>query len=107
MQYLLIKIDSCWADEFDINAFWITTDQEFEDWREILSKAEIHDGIEIYYGTNEWVSFSSYEEILNSLTVIEIKEDLAQNLIDLFGHVYGLIDLEDLPSHYVSEDDSL
>lgn len=105
MQYLLIKMDSNWADEFDVNAFWITTDEEFEDWKDILSKCYISDGFEIYFGTNEFISFSSYEDIIESLTIVELEESFALNLIDLFGHIYGLIDLEELPNHYEYDED--
>jgi hypothetical protein len=97
MKYLLIKLDTNWADEFDVNAFWVTTDEEFEDWKQMLQKCDIHEGNEICFGTNEYITFDSYEEIIDSLTLIELEEKFALDLIDLFGSSYGLVDLPYFP----------
>ena len=57
-KYLLIKYNGDWADEFDVDLLWVTTEEEFEQWKNELSTKDIDESVEIYFGTNEFISFS-------------------------------------------------
>lgn len=99
-QRLLISINKCYADEFDVEAFWVTTVENFEVWKEKLSKSVISEDKEIYFGTNECISFDSYDDIIDSLRIKEISKSEAKTIIKLIGRTYGLIDLSALPENY-------
>lgn len=99
-KYLLIKYNGDWADEFDVDLLWVTTEEEFEQWKKELSTKDIDEYVEIYFGTNEFISFSSYEEIIENIEVSEISEDFYNTFIKLIGNSFGLIDLQDLPERY-------
>ena len=57
--YLLVKLDMNWADEFDVNAFWVTTQNRYDQFLRTIIEYDFSDNDEIYFGTNEWISFSS------------------------------------------------
>lgn len=99
-KYLLIKYNGDWADEFDVDLLWVTTEEEFEQWKNELSTKDIDESVEIYFGTNEFISFSSYEEIIENIEVSEISKDFYNTFIKLIGNSFGLIDLLDLPERY-------
>lgn len=99
-KYLLIKYNGDWADEFDVDLLWVTTEEEFEQWKNELSTKDINESVEIYFGTNEFISFSSYEEIIENIEVSEISKDFYNTFIKLIGNSFGLIDLLDLPERY-------
>ena len=99
-KYLLIKYNDNWADEFDVDLLWVTTEEEFEQWKNELSTKDIDNSVEIYFGTNEFISFSSYEEIIEGIEVSEISKDFYNTFIKLIGDYFGLIDLLDLPERY-------
>lgn len=111
-KYVLLKMQSNWADEFDFDAFWVTTEDNWKKFQlDLMSiKDEINfKEVEIYFGTNEWVSFYSAEEIINSIKVFEISKLEKEFLHKIFGTnyrfsneiTYGLIDISNLPNHYL------
>lgn len=93
--YVLVILDSNWADEFDVNAFWVTTQEEYDIFINKISKVDLH-GQEFYFGTNEWISFHSTEDLLSALTVSKITREFYNDLIFYFGETYGLISIPDL-----------
>lgn len=105
MDKILIKMDYCWADEFDIECLWATTIQEFEDFKSKLSKLDISDDVEIYFGTNEWISFTSYEDIMDSLEVIYVPNTFHSIFTEYIGETFGLISIPDLLEHYNTLED--
>lgn len=91
--YLLVKLDMNWADEFDVNAFWVTTQNRYDQFLRTIIEYDFSDNDEIYFGTNEYISFSSTNKLLNSLKVTPITEEFYSQLLAHFGEEYGLIDL--------------
>ena len=102
--YLLVRLNSSWADEFDVEALWVTTSEEFKTWLEELDTCVVNN-VEIYFGTNESITFDSKEEIINSLIVTEITSTFYNQFIALIGETFGLINLKTLPEIYKESED--
>lgn len=100
MNYLLIKYNNSWADEFNINCLWVTTEEEFEEWKEDLLRRDVSEYEEIYLGTNEWVNFYSSQEIIDSLSIERISKSFYVDFINMIGETFGLINLKELPEQY-------
>ena len=105
MKYLLIKMDGCWADEFDVESLWVTTEDVFEDWKKTLLLKYVNEDKEVYFGTNEWIYFDSVEDILSSLSVIEIDSNFYNKFIEYIGEEFGLISISSLPNYYDNLED--
>lgn len=90
MKFLLIKASICWADEFDCEVFGVFTDKE---WKDICKKTkktfEENGQIEVAFGTNQCLEFSSYEDWLCHFKKTEITGLEAKFLKDNFGNMYG------------------
>ena len=89
--YLLVKLDMNWADEFDVIAFWVTTQNRYDQFLRTIIEYDFSDSDEFYFGTNEYISFSSTDEIVRSLQTIPITKEFYDQLITHFGEEYGLI----------------
>jgi hypothetical protein len=89
--YILIKLAMNWADEFDVDSFWVTTQARYDRFLKTVINFEFNDDDEIYFGTNEFVSFSSTDKLLSSLKVTPITKEFHDQLIAHFGEEYGLI----------------
>lgn len=89
--YLLIKLAMNWADEFDVDSFWVTTQARYDRFLKTVINYEFTDDNEIYFGTNEFVSFGSTDELLSSLKVTPITKEFHDQLIAHFGEEYGLV----------------
>lgn len=98
MSKVLVKFKENYADEFDVYGFKILEknkwNEKLEFAKDIFDKLDVrnkekqklsqakmtgyryHDTeqIEVYFGTNEQVMFSSYEDYLNAFTVIDIPD---------------------------------
>jgi hypothetical protein len=94
--YVLVMLNYCWADEFNVDAFWVTTETEYDSLLKKLSKCEINDGYEFYFGTNEYITFDSTEELINSLTVQSLSREEAAAITNNIGEEFGLISIKDL-----------
>ena len=104
-KFLLVILDTCWADEFDVNGLWVTTQDEYNEFLEQLDKVNFH-GQEIYFGTNEWVEYESKEDLLRDLTTWEISEIFYDEFISIFGgDSHGIIDIPYLIERLVNEEE--
>jgi hypothetical protein len=97
---ILVTLNYSWADEFDIPAMWITSVEEFKKFKKELSELDISEYNEIYFGTNEYVSFSSYSDIINNLIVTNITEQFYEEFLETVGESFGLISIPDLLDSY-------
>lgn len=83
---LLVTFDDNYADEFNIYGFKVMYERDFlkmmDRTRDII---EGNSSTEYYFGTNEYVQYSSFEEYENALTIKEITQDEADTLLKLFG----------------------
>lgn len=82
-QYILIRYDDNWADEFEVSGFYATTIDEWEKFVHEVSQASYPQ--EIYFGTNEFVEFETFEDFYNKLTIVHISEDEFITLGRLFA----------------------
>lgn len=105
MKHLLIKLEYCWADEHYVPSIWITTEREFNIWKEELSIRNINEDIEISFGTNQWINFNNYDEIIDSLVIKEISESTYNEIVNFINN-YGLIDLPYLLEAYERHDNN-
>lgn len=86
--YVLLKIDTCWADEFDVEGFTVSTKEKWDEINEKL-KDNFPCDQEFYFGTNEFITFDSYEDWKSGIKVIPITEDEAKDIRRLFGSGYA------------------
>jgi hypothetical protein len=106
--YLLIKLTMNWADEFDVDSFWVTTQARYDRFVKTIINFEFNDDDEIYFGTNECISFSSTNELLSSLKVTSITKEFYDQLISHFGEEYGLVyltSIEEYAAEKIYEDE--
>ena len=70
---LLIKLHRNWADEFDVEGMVVMNADQWEA-HKAMAKArfEEKDYIELGFGTNESLEFSSYEDYLDAFAVLEL-----------------------------------
>lgn len=99
-KFYLVRFTEDYADEFDVSGMKIFTEEEYVSFidnqkyaKDLERKGEIVTGefeeIELYFGTNEWLSFETVDEIIKALDVREITEqefNTLKNLgLDSFG----------------------
>lgn len=102
---ILVELRDNWADEFDINAIWLTNKDEYNKFINKLSKLNIANYREIYFGTNECISFSSAEEIIRALKVTPITDAFFNEFTSILGNEYGLISISSLLEYYSDEEE--
>lgn len=88
MNYVLVKFNFDYADEFDLNGFYVTTSEEFTSDMEYL-KINFKPNIEKYFGTNESIIIESIKEIENAYSITSITEEEYNTLKKLFGKSYS------------------
>lgn len=82
----LIKYNDNYADEFDVEGFLILTDEEWENQLHISKLVfDTLGSVEIYFGTNEFIEYDSFDEWLNTFKVKDISDELAKEIIEIFG----------------------
>lgn len=88
--HILAQADKDWADEFSCEYFGVYTKEQ---WNEFCKKVKdawgSHDDIEVSFGTNESLSFSSYADWLQSFTVKAITEEEANAITKNLGETFG------------------
>lgn len=92
----LVKYDSNWADEMDIDGFDVFTDSKWEKYLKSF-KDHFDKGDEYSYGigTNEEIEYSSYDEFVRDFKVTEITDEEAATIEKHFGkHGYGFFPYE-------------
>lgn len=119
---LLIKFDSNYADEFDLKGFTVMTETDWEKHKAGVKKMfdalpeptadksgyVSHPEIEKYFGTNEMLSWTSFDSYVYSFKVTEITDEEHATLKKFFSKFdrqinYGSIVM--LEPEYEDEDD--
>ena len=88
-----------WADEFNVDAFWVTTQSRYDKFLKTVIDYEFDDDDCIYFGSNDFISFESTDRLLNSLKVTPITKEFYDQLIFHFGEEYGLIYLSHIEEY--------
>lgn len=99
---VLVKYDSNYADEFDVEGFIVMPQSE---WLKHITGVEKHfqkwdsehepdrwgnrEGIEVYFGTNEQMIYEGFESYRRSFEVSELSDADYETLKRLFGKSYG------------------
>jgi hypothetical protein len=82
--YVLVKYGDNWADEFDVNSTWVVRKPVWEEWKtRVVTK--ITNEVEIYFGTNEYITVDSGEAVVKKCKVQEIPESDAKVIAKYFG----------------------
>lgn len=110
MKHLLVKASIDYADEFNCETFGVFTDKEWNDlcaevktaFKNLDNEEEEENDeeepdeswadtkeVEVYFGTNECLTFDSYKDWLANFAVKEITATEAKFLENNFGHTFG------------------
>jgi hypothetical protein len=92
-EYVIVKYEDNWADEFDVETTWIVRKEVFEAWANLVTE-KITEEQEIYFGTNEYITIHSGKEVVDACTVLPIPENEARILLKWLGAGYESIDTE-------------
>jgi len=88
-KYILATYETNYADEFDVQSIWLTTEAKWKKWvknGKKLQNLENHSCYEISFGTNEYIEISSFQEVLEKCKVQELTEEEAAVLNKFFGN---------------------
>ena len=89
-KYILAKADIDYADEFNCEFWRIFTESEWKEWKAAVKKVLERDlEIEFYFGTNEFLLFTSYDSLMRNIKAIKIDETQRDHLVSLFDEDYG------------------
>jgi hypothetical protein len=85
----LVKFEKDWADEFTLEAFTVVND--YKEVEKLFAIAEIYfevfGELELYFGTNEYITFDDYKDYRNSFEVSNITDDEA-NVFQKYFYYY-------------------
>ena len=89
-EYVLVRFESDWGDEFDVYGFEIMTKKSYEKYiSELREKWEDGITVECYFGTNEGFTWENIEDYTNCLTVTDINKEEYNIIKRLFSKHYG------------------
>lgn len=90
---LLLQYSCNYADEFDVEGFTVMSESAWEEHKAMAAKIfEERGSVEVYFGTNEDISYYDLKEYMRSFMVKELTDVQFQVLKDLFsGHYKGQI----------------
>lgn len=88
MNHIIVKGEVCYADEFDCEAIFVTTQEK---WDSICEKTErdFNGSVEVCFGTNEYMEFASYEDWIQNFKVCPISEATYNELKLIFPRPFG------------------
>ena len=71
----MVRFEDNWADEMDIKGYEVMTPQQLEYVSERVKTYFIDNNLlKYYFGTNEYIEYSSAEEVCSKYTVQDISE---------------------------------
>ncbi len=83
MEYAFVKLETTWADEFEIHGFLIAPKKEFDADLKLL-KDYFPKNREVYFGTNEAIDFESYDDLMACLEIKTISAKDADVIYSTF-----------------------
>jgi hypothetical protein len=89
---LLVKTEFNWGDEFDISGFAVFSESQ---WDEVMDRvfdlfeSRHGDVYEFWFGTNQAIELSSFQEWREGVSVEEISDEEAAVLKKLFPYCSG------------------
>ena len=105
MNHVIVTMNFCWADEFDVEALWVTSLDGYKNFVDEVKKHDFSDK-EVYFGTNEAITFDSTEKLLSSLRVHQISSITYNELLRVFkSDTFGLISIPSLLDMFEEEEE--
>lgn len=89
---VLVTWDSNWADEMDISGFKIFNEDEWNTFKETVSKRKHQ--FTIFVGTNEDIDYDNGKMLLEELTIKKLSEDEYKVIKKFVGEEFGFTDFE-------------
>ena len=86
-ELVLVKWDSNWADEMDVEGFLITSKSSADSFKKQLK--DYDSSFEVCVGTNEDIEYGSGKELIKELTFKKITEEEATIIRKFFGNSGG------------------
>lgn len=77
--FVLVRFEANWADEFDVEGFAVMDSDEFLAWIK-----RVPDQYEFGFGTNQSIEFDSVDDFKRCVTVHAIPREQAQFLFEVF-----------------------
>ena len=90
-EYLLVTVDADYADEFDVCHAYAMTREEYDEHVKESKKNIGFGGGDIYFGTNEEISFSSFSDYMSNISVQTISKEDYEAFNRMFGGDFGMI----------------
>jgi hypothetical protein len=84
VDYVLVKFDDNWADEFDLEGFMIWEKEEWEQHKALALRCKNWPQ-ESYFGTNEWTEWQSAKQYLDCFTEVDLSPEEVLTMTKLFG----------------------
>jgi len=89
MGYKLLKFRKNYADEFDVHGIKVMSDKEYDEFVTGIKKYfDNHEVSEMYFGSNEYLDFTSLEDVERCLTVVDIS-DVHSAIRNILGDSFG------------------
>lgn len=83
-EYVFVRYDDNWADEFDVESIWVVRKEVFDAWVKKVTKWVTSEQ-EIYFGTNEFITIDSGKKAVKACKVSSISEPEAQVIAKWLG----------------------
>ena len=112
-KYVKLETSYDYADEFDVPGYTVVTSTRWEQMKirliEYFAKRPTPKNrwehvVEIYFGTNEALSFSSAEEVINGVSITPVNEEQYKVLSQLGMTGFGL-SVEEIVDRICEDDD--
>ena len=88
MKLILITFKDRYLNEFDINGFWITSEQSWDEY--LLRAAQLRWPISFTFGRSENIDYSSYEEYAEKFKIRFLTKEEFKSIKDNIGEIFGL-----------------
>lgn len=103
MNYVVVKFNYDYADEFDVKALWFTTFEQYNAIIKNISKLGVLD-LNYYFGTNECIEIEHSKELIDCLSFYVIDSKTFETMTKILGSTFGNINLPDLFNFILNEE---
>lgn len=91
VEYVLVTLGADYADEFDVSHAWTMTKGDYDDAVKETKKYFDENGeTEIYFGTNEYINVSDFDDYMSNLSVENISKEDYETFNRMFGGSFGM-----------------
>lgn len=76
----VIKFEDNYADEFTVRGFRLVKNYRFIECLKEIAAAFVGEGMEWYFGSNEFIEYNTVDDLMRAFTVTEITLDEAETI---------------------------